>query len=372
MKASKKNAVKPFKLELKEDEIKYILKNVDKVLRGGWLTLGKYSQKFEENFASIIGTKYAVAVNSGTSALEIILRILDVKNEKVLIPVNSNFATAIAALNAGAQPVFYDNGLYPDFRNIEEKAKQHPKAIIVVHIGGYVTEELVKISEHCRNNGIFLIEDASHSHGTALSGKKTGSFGIAGAFSFFPTKPITTCEGGVITTDDKSIFSLGKEYRDQGKRSSDGLHIHHGNSWRMSELHAIVGLAQLNSLVKENILRTKIIGAYQKLLADCPAVSFPILSASHRPSGYKCIAYLKTAKVKKALKEYLTKKNIHLAQGVYDRPLHKHPFFFEIVNGKFPMAEDFSKRHICLPIWDSITPNEIESVVFAIKSFFSN
>lgn len=370
MKTNENMVIPPFKVQFNDHETAYIMEHIEKVIKSGRLTLGTYTQQFEEAFCAFSDVTHAIAVNSGTSALEIVLRSLDITDKEVLVPVNTNFATAIAAMNAGGTVRFYDGGLFPELEHIEKKTTRKTNVLIVVHIGGYITGEMERIVRYCRENDIILIEDASHAHGASLNGQKAGSFGLAGIFSLFPTKTITTCEGGVITTNSEEIYSLSMQYRDQGKRKTDGLHVYHGNSWRMSELHAIVGLSMLQSGVKDIHQRLTIIKHYETLLTSCDHITFPKLSDHHIPAGYKCVAFVESMEIKRRLYDYLKDKNIILAKGVYDIPLHRQPLFNDMIDDTFPTADDFSKKHICLPLWKDISPRSIERICTEISNFF--
>lgn len=356
------------KILFTSDEKKYIKDNVDHVLDSGYLTLGKYTKEFENDFKKIANTKQALAVNSGTTALEIIFRIVGVDKKDVLIPSNTNFATAIAAVNAGAKPIFYDGGIFPDLKSIRNKITSKTKAVVVVHIGGFVSEEIFEVKMLCKKKDIYLIEDAAHAHGSEINGAMAGSIGDFGAFSFFPTKVITTCEGGMIVTSNKKFIQKAEVYRDQGKDASGIRNILYGNSWRMSEIEAIVGLAQLKNFFKDTEQRRKIIDLYHKRLSGLP-IKFP--GTYCKPSGYKVIMLLDNKKETKELKNFLKKHHISTGKGVYDIPLHLQPVFKIFNKSKLPLSEKFSETHICLPIWRFMRKREVERVCNVIKLFYS-
>jgi dTDP-4-amino-4,6-dideoxygalactose transaminase len=182
-------SIPPFKIEFSDEEMAFSLYHIEQVLKSGRLTLGHYTEEFESKCAEMSGTKYAVAVNSGSSALEIILRCIGVVGLEVLVPTNTNFATAASALNSGAKVSLYDNDLYPSVKDIKEKITAQTRALIVVHIGGYLSPDLPDIRQLCDKNQIFLIEDAAHGHNAEIFEKKAGSFGHAAAFfNFFQLK----------------------------------------------------------------------------------------------------------------------------------------------------------------------------------------
>ncbi|MCX6761300.1 MAG: DegT/DnrJ/EryC1/StrS family aminotransferase [Candidatus Moranbacteria bacterium] len=361
-------AIPSLKVLFTGNEKKYIQDNIGRVLDSGYLTLGRYTKEFEDNFKKISGTKCALAVNSGTTALEIIFRILDVDRRDVLIPSNTNFATAIAAVNAGARPIFYDGDAFPNLKSIERKITPKTKVIVVVHIGGYICENIFEIKKLCIKRGIFLVEDAAHAHGSEINGVAAGSIGDFGAFSFFPTKVITTCEGGMIVASNNEFIQKAAIYRDQGKDESGIRNILPGNSWRMSEIEAVVGLAQLKNFHKDTKHRREIIDLYYKELNKLP-ISFP--KTSCKPSGYKVIISVKNEKEATGLKTFLKEQAISTGKGVYDIPLHLQPVFKKFNKSKLPISEKFSKIHICLPIWRFMKKQEVKRVCDVIKLFYS-
>src|SRR5688572_11588628 len=192
---------------LPEDRI-WIAQRIQEVLESGQLTLGKYGVEFEEQFARFCGARHAVAVNSGTSSLEIILRALEVEGKDVLVPTNTFFATAAAVVHAGGRPVWVDQdpesfGIAPG--EIERSFTAKTVGIVAVHIGGIVSSKMRALQELAIKKGVWLVEDAAHAHGSSFDGRHAGTFGVAGSFSFYPTKVMTAGEGGMIVTDDDRI-----------------------------------------------------------------------------------------------------------------------------------------------------------------------
>jgi len=226
------------KIYFPEDDRKAILKQIDGILESGQLTLGKYGREFEQRFAEYVGTKHAVAVNSGTSALEITLRALDMEGSSVIVPTNTFFATPASVIHAGGKVIFADitDNLCLDPASVRRQINKGTKAVIIVHIGGLIPPQIEEVRQICREHGLFLIEDAAHAQGSSLNGKKAGSFGIAAAFSFYPTKVITSGEGGMIATDDENIYKRALVFRDQGKAGFLGnIHTEMGYNCKLLE-----------------------------------------------------------------------------------------------------------------------------------------
>src|SRR2546427_7107759 len=198
----------------------WIADRIQEVLASGQLTLGKYGAELEEKFARLCGVRHAVAVSSGTCSLEIILRSLGVEGKDVLVPANTFFATAAAVVHAGATPIFLDmdpESFAVSPEEIERRLTARTAAAIVVHIGGIVSRRMPELVELAARKGFPLVEDAAHAHGSSLAGRAAGSFGCAGSFSFYPTKGMTSAEGGMIVTGDSRIAEEARSYRDQGK-----------------------------------------------------------------------------------------------------------------------------------------------------------
>lgn len=182
------------KIQFLPEDRAWITERINESLTTGQLTLGKYGSQFEEKFALFCSCRHAVAVNSGTSALEIIFRALGVEGKDVIVPTNTFFATAAAVVHAGGRPVLVDMdpesfAVRPE--DIEDRITPRTAGVVVVHIGGIISRRIKELQELCKRKGIWLVEDAAHAHGSSYEGTKAGAFGIAGSFSFYPTKVMT-------------------------------------------------------------------------------------------------------------------------------------------------------------------------------------
>ena len=348
------------RLDFDDNDIQWISKRIADSILKGQLTMGENVDLFEREFSSFIGSKYAVATNSGTSALEIIYRCLDVEKKEVIIPSNTFVATAYAAVAAGANPIFADcnpETLCLDPEDLKRKITKKTAAATIVHIGGIVTPEIYDILKICEEYDIPLVEDAAHAHGSYLGELNAGVIGTAAAFSFYPTKVMTSCEGGMITTNDKGIDELSRKLRVFGQESRY-VHTHYGYNWRMSELHAIVGLNQLNRLNKRLARRRQIAKIYNDMLYNNPNINNYPNVQNKGSSYYKYIVKIRD-KTYVDLKPHLKKYNIDLPGKVYDIPLHKQPIFSSTNDRKFPGAEQICSEHICLPMYASLSDYEV-------------
>ena len=351
-----------------EDRVR-ILHAIDDTLKSGQLTLGRHGKAFEEAFAARVGLKHAVAVNSGTSALEIILRILCAERGDVVVPTNTFFATAAAVLHAGGRVRFADigeNSLCLSVETLRAALTPATVGVIVVHIGGLVAPDIQEIADLCRERGIWLIEDAAHAQGSTAHGRQAGRFGRAAAFSFYPTKVMTSGEGGMIVTDDTGLAEEARVYRDQGKAGfTANVHTRLGYNWRLSELHAILGASQLARMDEFIATRRRLARIYDTGLAKISGVHPVCVPDGFESNYYKYIAILPRGSDRAAFKKRLRAEfEVFLSGEVYELPCHEQPVFASLANDeKLPIAEDLCRRHVCLPISAMMTDDQARHVL---------
>ncbi len=373
------NPVPPFYLDITAEEREKIHEAVESVLTSGRLILGPQTDAFESAFAEYVGTTHAVSVNSGTSALEIILRAKGVEGRRVAVPTNTNFATVAAILHAGGQPVFVDMTeatFMPTVAMLAQAHEREPLAGAVwVHIGGLVAPDFAEAVAYCREQGLFMIEDAAHAHGSATSHGKAGALADAGAFSFFPTKVMTTLEGGMITTDDAAIADKARSLRNQGKGSATfgNRHVDLGNSWRLNEISAAIGVIQLRKLDAMVARRTRVASIVCERLERLGLgwCRFDHMTAF---SGYKVIVRIPESDARTAddLKAACREAGAIIGGGVYDAPCHLQPVFEHVPHppGGLPVAERWCPRHLCPPITSGMTEADAERVADAFEAVF--
>ncbi len=353
------------------------------ILASGILTLGPYTDRFEQAFAAAHGDAAsppltAVATSSGTSALEITLRALGVDGRDVIVPANTFYATAAAVISAGGRPVFADVdpatfALSP--QTVRAALTPDTAAVLLVHIGGLITPDAAALAGLCAEHDIMLVEDAAHAHGSTTGGQFAGSFGVAAAFSFYPTKLVTSGEGGMILTSRADLAAEARIYRDQGKGSFGvNQHVRHGYAWRMSELSAVTGLVHLRRLAGFIARRREVAARYDEGLA-----SIGLPQPLPEPAGcvanyYKYIALL-PAGVDRAWfrSEVAGRHDVRLAGEVYDLPLHRQPVLQKYWQGSsLPVAEDVCSRHVCLPVHSDMRDEEVEQVLAAVSDVASD
>ena len=365
--------VPPTRIDFTAQDRAWIADRISEVLADGRLTLGPYGERFEREFASLVGARHAIATNSGTSSLEISLRVMDVTGKDVLVPADTFFATAAAVVAAGGHPVLMDSDpatMSTTAEEVERRITPRTAGIIIVHIAGFVTGEMPEIMRVANEKELWVVEDAAHAHAATLNGRHAGTFGIAGSFSFYPTKVMTSAEGGMIVTDDEDLADEARIYRDQGKPGFlQNRHVRMGSNWRMSEPHAIIGLRHLSRLADMVAARRRIAARFDKALAseDLP------VTAIAEPRGctanyYKYPVMLGDGIDREAFKAYLKEAHgVSCSGEVYEAPLHRHPVFAGLDSGDLPKSEYLCSRHVCLPIFAGMTEEEAERTIDALR-----
>jgi perosamine synthetase len=374
-----KREIAPAKPYFPREDILLIQKDIERILQSGMLTLGEYTKRFETEFAKLCNVKQAVAVNSGTSAIEIVLRALGLKSgDEVVVPTNTFSATAAVVIMVGGKPVFSDvdaESLCINAENTQKYLTKKTKAVLAVHIGGLVCPEIKAIREICEDHNLLLIEDAAHAQGSLLDNKSAGSFGDAGCFSFYPTKVMTTGEGGMITTDNEALAEKAMVLRDQGKESfNSNIIVEVGYNWRMDEISAVIGLTQLHRLSEFIKRRNGVASYFDKELSRISGIK-PLHVPSNAASNYyKYVAFLAPKISRDDFKQKLREKGVRPSGEVYWPPLHMQPIYkrlLKVKEGDFPVAEDVCRRMVCLPMYSQMTLDEAQYVIERVKEVLS-
>ena len=348
-----------------------ILKEAEVSLTSGVLIDGPNTLKFEKEFAEYIGVKHAIAVNSGTSALEILLRIYNVEGKEVIVPTNTFVATPTAVLFSGGKPVFADirkDTLCLDPSDLKRKITIKTAGVILVHLAGLICPQIKEVKKICNDNNLFLIEDAAHAHGAMIDGQKAGGLCDGGAFSFYPTKVMTTGQGGMITTNDSSIDTKARSMRNHGL-DSQRIMTMLGDNWCISEITAILGrhqLANLEQFLEKRIATAKI---YDDLLKRNNSV-FPIKKPDNvRHSYYKYPLILEDVDKEQIISAMKNEFGIDTG-SLYYPPCHLHPWYKANLGtheGDLPVSETVLKQVLCLPIHPGITEDTAKYVVESLN-----
>ncbi|QAT17010.1 aminotransferase [Candidatus Velamenicoccus archaeovorus] len=330
--------------------------------------LGQDVRYFEESFASYIGCRYAIGVNSGTDALFLGLLSLGVgRGDEVIVPAYTYIASAFAVTYTGARPVFADIDeatFNIDPQTIERVITKRTKAIMPVHLYGQAAD-MDPIRKIARKHGLRIIEDTAQAHGAQYRGRKAGSIGDIGAFSFYPTKNLGAFgDAGLIATNSKQLYQKLKKLRDYG-RISKYVHGSIGFNSRLDSVQAVFLNAKLRHLDVWNQKRIGVAEMYDKYLGDIPGIRLP------RVAGYgKHVYHIYAIRVKNRDKvlEGLISAGISAAVH-YPVPLHLQPVYRHLGyrRGDFPVAERVCRDVLCLPIHPHITKKQIIYVAQTLK-----
>lgn len=350
---------------------------VKKIIKSGvWSGEGEEVKKLEEEFAEYVGTKYAVAFNSGTSTLHTLLLAYGIKKGDEIITTPFTFiATANSALFVDAKPVFADieketYGIDPD--KINELITRKTKVIMPIHYGGMICKinEIKKIAE---DNNLILIEDSAQTLGATINGKKTGTFGDSASFSLSATKNITSGEGGLITTDSKEIYEKAKLIRSHGKSPTNIYdHITLGYNFRMSNITASIARVQLKKIEKLNEMRRKNAKYLSEKLSKIEGIEIFKEPEWQRAVYQLYTIRVKNKKIRDKLENYLKEKGIQTK--VYYPVVHLTTFYkktFGYKGGELPVAEDLSSRVLSLPMYPTLTREQMDYIVEKIEEFMS-
>jgi perosamine synthetase len=348
------------------------------VLRSGRLSLGPAIDRFEELFAEQVGAPYAAAVSSGTAGLHMLCHIAGVGEEDEVITSPVSFvATANCFIFEGGRPVFADvdsETLNLDPRAVEAAITERTKGIVAVDMFGYPCEldELRAIAEQ---HGFFLIDDSCEALGGEYKGSPVGSHGISGAFGFYPNKQITTGEGGMVTTHSEDEWELLKSLRNQG-RSYDSRWFHHvrlGFNYRITDMQAALGIAQLEKLDRLLAMRSEVAARYGKLLAGVDGVETPLADdADHKRSWFVYVVKLARGIDRDVVLERLAAQGIEA--GLYVPAVHLQPYMRErygFAEGACPVAEDACSRTLALPFFPQLEAEDQERVAAALRDAVS-
>ncbi len=354
--------VPKFKLEFDSDQITHYKSLIDDILTAPRpISNGKYVAEFEEMFTTFQEVDNSVAVGSGTDALEVALRTLDMKGKVVGLPSNTMIGTLLAVERAGGVPVLLDIDLSTYALNINdlEDYRKELHAIILVHIGGTVSDNQRYLKEICEDNDIFLIEDAAQ----AVGAEYAGNVGDIACFSFSATKVMTTGEGGMVTTNNDEYVEKMKSIRNFGSSvGNDHLHNTMGGNFKMTEFQAALGITEMNRVESRVRQRRRLDVLYSRL--EHPYAPVDMGDGSH----YKQIVELYDIN-RKELKQYCSEHGIGLTGEVYPIGLHEQPVLHNRFNRKFPNTEWFCFNHICPPNYPELGVSEIKHVCEVLKEY---
>lgn len=352
------------------------MRAVAKVIRSGILTnkrgSGQQVTKFESSFAKYVGTKFAVAVNSGTAALHAALLAAGVgKGDEVIVPSFTFVATAEMVALTGARPVFVDidpTSYCIDPEEVEAAITSRTKAIIPVHLYG-LSVDMDPIMDLAEDHNLIVIEDAAQAHGAEYRGKRTGSLGHIGCFSFYGSKSMVTGEGGMLTTNSREFSDAAANVRNHGE---DRLYQSSmlGHNYRMPELEAAIGYVQLKKLPKFLEERSKNAEFLREAFSLSDELQLPFEPSDSKHGWYVYTVRLRRANaarrnnVLRRIREHRVDCQIY-----YPRPVHQQLYYRKTFDSfKLPKTETAARQVFSLPIHPSLGEKELKRIVNAVKS----
>jgi len=357
-----------------------------KVLKSKWLTMGGVTQEFEAAFAEYVGARHAFAVSSGTAALHIAHRALGIgEGDEVICPSLTFVATANSILYTGATPVFADITSLDDFNispnDIGRKISPRTKAITIVHYGGYPCDmgEIMRIA---REHNLCVIEDAAHAPGAEYKGKKCGTIGDIGCFSFFSNKNMTTGEGGMIVTNNDELAEKIKLLRSHGMTSLT-LDRHKGHAYsydvvdlgynyRIDEVRSAIGLVQLKKLNHNNERRKFVVDSYREKLKGVARLSIPFGASTGKPSCHIFPILLNKGERKTFMQRF---KKQGIQTSIHYPPIHLFRYYrdrFGYEEGMLPFTEQVGEREVTLPLYPMIREEHVKYITDELKESLIN
>lgn len=348
---------------IKEEEINAVVE----VLKSGHLSLGPQLVAFETSFAKYLGVKHAIAVNSGTSGLHLIIKSLGLKEgDEVITTPFSFIASANCILFEGAKVIFVDidkDTYNIDPKKIEAAITPNTKAILPVHVFGDPCN-MDAIMDIAKKYNLKVVEDSCEAIGATYKNKRVGTFGDASIFAFYPNKQMTTGEGGMIVTNDDTIAALCKSYRNQGRDTMAWLgHSRIGYNYRLDEMSCALGVEQLKKIDTILTLRKEVAETYIQKLSTHPNLTLPQTPKENEKSWFVFVVELAKTIDRNKVIDFLKEKEI--ASNTYFPSIHLQEFYkkeFGFKEGNFPVCEEISKHTLALPFYSELTDQEIDYV----------
>ncbi|KRQ87435.1 putative pyridoxal phosphate-dependent aminotransferase EpsN [Caloramator mitchellensis] len=342
---------------------------VVEVMKSGILSIGPKIEEFERKIADYTGVKYAVAVNSGTSALNLIVKALGIGNGDEVITTPYSFVASVNCfIMEGAKPVFVDidpKTFNMNIEEIESKITPKTKAILAVDVFGQPIN-MKRLREIADKHNLYLIEDSCEALGSVYDGVRAGSLADAAAFAFYPNKQITTGEGGIIVTNNQKVAEIAQSLRSQG-RAITGFWLHHerlGYNYRMSEINAVLGSVQMDRLDEIIQKRLKVAKRYDEILSKIDGVEVPYIDPKVDVMSYFVyVVQLARDIDRDKVMEYLKQNGIGCRP--YFTPIHVQPYMVEMFGYKeedYPITADAGRRCVALPFYNDLSDEEANYV----------
>jgi dTDP-4-amino-4,6-dideoxygalactose transaminase len=362
--------------QFSDRDIAEALRMIETCLRSRSLVMGPLATEFERKFAEAVGVRHAIAVSSGTAALEIGMRCMQLEGREVIVPTETFVASANSVLLAGGRPVFAEvrpETLCLDIDDVTRRITPRTAGVLAVHMAGLVQPDIDALRHLCERRGLFLAEDAAHAPGARIGEKRAGGFGRFGCFSFYPTKLITTGEGGMLTTNDPTIDTLARSYRNHGANPQGADYVRVSANFRMSEVTAALGLVQIAHLEEFVQKRRALARLYAKYLEGIGGLSLPPSDTTGAHVYWNYIVMLPEGTDRAALAKRLGERGVPVAWP-YDPPCHLQPVFMRELGsraGDLPLSERALKCHLALPMHVALSDEDIAYISGALVETLS-
>lgn len=368
-----------FKTYSDEKDIKAVSEIIK---RGTFWAIGPEVEEFEKKLANYMNLKYALAFNSGTSALHTLLLSYDIKDKEVIVPSFTFIATANSVLLAGGIPVFAEieeDTFGLDYEDVKNKITTNTKVILPIHYGGFPARDIEKLKTLAQDKNIILIEDNAESYGSKVNDKKTGTFGDSCIISFCQNKIISTGEGGMILTNSEEIYNKAKFLRSHGRVEldkdyfssiEDNDYATAGYNFRMSSITAALGLSQFEKINELINLRREKSNYLTKKLSNIKNVNF-LKEFEKVYNVYQMYTIkLENENIRNNLQKFLSENEV--MSKVYFNPVHLKSLYqkYNFKKGDLPKTEEISSKILTLPFYPHITYEELDYIYELIKKFF--
>lgn len=347
------------------------VREVCEVLRSGHVRQGAKTKEFEDKFHEKVGAKYAYAVSSGTAALHVAFLSILKPGDEVIVPSFTFFATASTVIYSRGKPVFADidpKTFLIDPEDVKEKITERTRAIAPVHLFGNAAD-MKALTDIAQDHKLLIVNDSAQAHGTEINGRDIGSFDTLNCYSFYPTKNMTTGEGGMVTTNDEKLYQQGQLIRSHG----DDARYHHiilGLNYRMTDIAAVIGLNQLSDL-DQSLARRRYCGKVLRDAINKIAGLHPQKIEKNVNPSYSCFSLVMDTEAfnctRNQFLEALKAENIDCAVH-YPIPLTKQPAITNLMKPEeCPISEEISRRIFSLPMHPELSDEDLEKIIAGVK-----
>jgi dTDP-4-amino-4,6-dideoxygalactose transaminase len=352
-----------------QSDVDALMPHLAEVLRSGKLALGQHVGSLEREFGTLVGADQAIALSSGTTALITALRAMSettwLNGGEVLVPAHTFFAVPAAVILAGGKVRLVDislDAIAPSLAQLAEARTENTVGAVLVHMGGVVPTEIAEMAAWLGSQGLWLVEDASHAHGSRVGGRHAGTFGTAGVFSMFATKVLTCGEGGLLVTDRPDVAERSRLMSNLGRRDGWG-HIHElvaGNG-RLSEVNALLGRQMVRNAEAVFAHRRALARSYDEVFLPAAAShGVEIVKPRHECGYYKYVVLLPDGVSRDELRARLRARGVNLAGEIYTTTLDEQPALASFLcgSGDHPTSRAFSARHVCVPLHRAMSADD--------------